>query len=46
MFYLFYSIGDVTVPMLILHAKDDGIVPYELGVKVLNENKLVISFIN
>jgi len=28
------SIGSVTVPVLILHALDDGIVPYDLGLKV------------
>ena len=29
-----FSIADVTAPLLILHAVDDGVVPYELGQKV------------
>ena len=33
--WLWYcSIAKVTVPTLVLHAKDDGIVPYYLGRKV------------
>ena len=32
--FLSRSIVDVTVPTLILHAEDDGIVPYSLGKQV------------
>ena len=31
---VFYSILEVDVPVLILHAEDDGIVPFKLGKKV------------
>ena len=29
-----YSIRDITVPILVLHAKDDGMVSYRMGHKV------------
>ena len=40
MLYFVDSIAHVNVPVLFLHAVDDGIVPYHLGRKVLSGIRL------
>ena len=42
-YLVFYSITDVTPPLLILHAEDDVIVPYHLGQKVSVLNVSLVS---
>ena len=36
MFLSHYSIAAVTSPVIIMHAEDDLVIPYDLGLKVKN----------